>query len=186
MLEIFLIMVCLVLAGHRGGGYPSRGRYSLRGVRFDSTSALLALANITVITQGLTGSADGKYRMISIIGTWSLRSHTPAEGPITVGYAHSDYSVTEIKEALEVEASISVGLKVEQEQSNRLVRIVGTFPGLLSDEVLDHGAPIKTRLNWEMPPGVQVNQFAYNNSGATLTTGSIVELIGKCWVKDTS
>ncbi len=181
MFELLFFLIAIMMA-NRGRG----SRYSLRGVRFDSTSALLALANVTVVTQSITGSADGKYRMISMKATWSLRSHTAEEGPITVGYAHSDYSVTEIKEALEVQASISVGLKVEQEQANRLVRIVGTFPGLDTDEVLDHGNPIKTRLNWEIPPGLEVVQFAYNNSGSTLTTGAIVELIGKCWVKDTT
>ncbi len=184
MLEIFLIMmVILAMAKHGRGG---RARYSLRGVRYDTTLALGTLTNITVVTQGLTGPGDAKYRMISVMGVWSLRTSTAGDGPITVGYAHSDYSVTEIKEALEVNASISLGLKVEQEQSNRLVRIVGSFPGLSTDEVLDHGSPIKTRLNWAIAPGVEVNIFAYNNSGATLAGGAIVEVIGKCWVKDTN
>ncbi len=165
----------------RSGG---RARYSLRGVRFDSDITLSTLGNVTVLTNGVTGNADGAYRMISIETTWSRKGGTGGEGPITVGYAHSDYSAAEIKEALEVNASISVGSKIENEQANRLVRIVGVFPGLGTDEALDDNRPIKTRLNWFIPIGKEVNLFAYNNSGASLTTGTVIDCVGKCWVKD--
>ncbi len=186
MLEIVLLFTMLLLAGYRKGGYPSRGRYSLRGVRFANSITLGTLANITVITSGTTGVADGAYRMISIQGVWSLKDSTGNEGPIVVGYAHSDYTVTEIKEALEANASISVGDKVANERSKRLVRIVGQFDGTGQDRTINDGRPLKTRLNWFIPIGDEVNMFAYNDSGATLTTASVVDLTGKCWVKDST
>ncbi len=182
MLEL-AILLCLLMA-HRKGGYPSKGRYSLRPVRFAAAVALLTTGNNVVVGNGLTGAADGPYRMITVIGTWALRGLTAGEGPITVGYAHSNYTVTEIKESIESGTAISIGLKVEQERANRLVRIVGTFPGNDTEEALNHGEPIKTRLNWAIPVGVEVDIFAYNDSGGTLTTGAQVEHTGKCWVKD--
>ncbi len=183
MLEIILLLTCFAfMAKH--GKRSSKGRYSLRPVRFANSITLGTLANITVLTAGSTSTADGAYRMISMQAVWTLKGGTTGEGPITVGYAHSDYSVTEIKEALEANASINIGNKVSNEQANRLVRIVGTFGGGLTDEQLNEGRPVKTRLNWFIPIGMQVNLFAYNDSGATLTTGSIVDVTGKCWVKD--
>lgn len=185
MLEI-LVLMALMMAGHRKGGYPSKGRYALRGVRYSISNPLGTLGNITVISVGITGSADGAYRMISVQGVWSLKNLTSGEGPIVVGFAHSDYTVVEVKEAIEANASISVGDKVTNEKANRLVRIVGVFEGDGDDldTTLNDGRPIKTRLNWFIPIGKAVNLFAYNDSGATLTTGAIVDLSGKCWVKD--
>lgn len=159
-------------------------RFNLRLVRTSTAVALTTLANVTVLTAVVTGAADGAYRAMTLTNTWSLKGLTASEGPITVGYAHSDYTVTEIKEAIEAGASISIGNKVAQEQANRLVRIVGSFSGLSTNEVLEHGEPISTKLNWFIPIGESVSIFAYNDSGATLTTGAIVDVTGKMFVKD--
>ncbi len=141
------------------------------------------LASKIVLVTTLTGNADGAYRCISIDSSWAWVAATAGEGPLTVGYAHSDYSITEIKEALEAGASISVGDKVNQEKANRLVRKVGVINSLLGE--LNDGAPIKTRLNWLIPIGKSVNMFAYNE-GAALTTGSSLHSSGDMWVRDSS
>ncbi len=143
-----------------------------------------ALANNIVVTGTLTSSADGQYRAMSVKLLWSIRNVTVGQGPIIVGFAHSDYSVTEIKEAIEIASSINIGDKVSNEKANRLVRVVGVFSGAESDQVLNDGKPMKTRLNWQMPIGANVNVFAYNDSGAALTTGGLVEANGDLWVKD--
>ncbi len=184
MLEFILLVMAVLGMAHRKGGYPSKGRYSLRPVRFAAGVALAALADKIVIGTGLTGVSTSSYRMISVQAVWSLNNHTDSEGPIVVGYAHSDYSVTEIKEAIEAGASIELGNKVSNEQANRLVRIVGIFNGDTTEEVLNDGRPIKTRLNWAIPIGDEVDIFAYNDSAATLTTGTLLNATGKCWVKD--
>jgi len=101
-----------------------------------------------------------------------------------IGYAFSDYTVAEVKECLESQASIAPGGKIENERANRLVRIVGAFPGAAADEVLNDGKPIKTRLNWSIPIGDSVDIFAYNEGGSTLTTGGLIEADGDLWVKD--
>lgn len=160
---------------------------NLRKVRVIPQVSLGTLGNVTAIVGAVTGAADGQYRAMSLNGTWSLKGATAGEGPIVIGFAHSDYSVTEIKEAIEIQNSINLGDKVAQEQANRLVRIVGTFPSAqvaAEDVVLNDGRPMKTRLNWAIPIGKAVNIFAYNDSGATLTTGAIVDFNGDLWVKD--
>ncbi len=109
---------------------------------------------------------------------------TAGDGPIIVGYAHSDFSVTEIKEAIEASASISVGDQVAQERANRKVRLVGQLTDLV--EELNDGKPVKTKLNWLIPIGKEVNIFAYNDGAALLTTGAVVSCSGDMWVKDSS
>lgn len=158
--------------------------YSLRRVRTTPVITLGTLANITVVEGALTPSSTDKYRAVSHSCIWSLKNFTPGEGPIMIGYAFSDYTVAEVKECLESQASIAPGGKIENERANRLVRIVGAFPGAAADEVLNDGKPIKTRLNWSIPIGDSVDIFAYNEGGSTLTTGGLIEADGDLWVKD--
>ncbi len=182
MLEIVLIMSLLavtLLAKRRS--YPRRGAFGLRRVRTSPNLTLSTLASITAITAGLTGAADGAYRLVSAIMNWSIIGLTSGDGPIIVGYAYGDYTVTEIKEALEAGASINKGDMVAQEQANRKIRVVGVFSN--TDE-LNHGEPVKTRLNWLIPIGTVVNMFAYNDGAALLSTGAIVSCFGSLWVKD--
>ncbi len=130
-----------------------------------------------------TGAADGTYRAVSAKLAWSLQNLAAGDGPLIVGYAHSDYTVTEIKEAIEAVLAISVGDLIAQEQANRLVRVVGS----LTDEApqLNDGMPISTKLNWLIPIGKNVEIFAYND-GITMTTGAVVNATGSLWVKDSS
>ncbi len=163
---------------------PKRRAFTLRGVRASPSISLGALAAITVFAGAIFGNADGAYRIMSYTGTWSIENHTAGEGPIVVGFAHGSYTVTQIKEAIESGASISIGNKLADEHAGRLVRRIGTFSGNSTEETLNDGKPIKTRLNWAIPIGTNFNLFAYNDSTATLTTGTIVRTNGKGWVKD--
>ena len=110
---------------------------------------------------------------------------TADQGPILFGYAHSDYSVTEIKEAIEAAAAISVGDKVAQEKANRLVRLVGSFqPDDTGEQVFNDGKQVSTKLNWLIPIGKAVNMFAYNDDTTDLTTGGRVTSSGEMWIRD--
>ncbi len=182
MLEILLTLVFVLLAARKRGG--GRRRFNLRKVNTTAGITLGTLANVTVVTGALTGTASQAYRLMSTTGVWSIKNNTVGEGPITFGFAHSDYSVTEIKEAIESGASISLGNKVSQEQSNRLVRVVGQFSGFAAEEIFNDGKPLKTRLNWAISIGNTAALFAYNDSGAALTTGGIIDYTGPIWVKD--
>ncbi len=183
MIEIVLLLASFVLMAKRN---PKRKRaFNLRAVRASPSLALGTLASVTAIAGPVYGNADGAYRIMSLSGTWSTENHTAGEGPIVVGFAHGDYTVTEIKEFIESGASISIGNKIANEQANRLIRRVGTFSGLLTEETLNDGKVIKTRLNWAIPIGTNLNMFAYfDGSDANLTTGTFVRFNGTGWVKD--
>ncbi len=161
-----------------------RRRFNLREVRASPVIALTTLDAAIVLVTNVTGSADGAYRAVSMKMAWNLIGLTALDGPIIVGYAHSDYSVTEIKECIEIATSISVGNKVAQEKANRLVRVVGTLERASSDDLND-GKPVTTKLNWLIPIGKSVNIFAYND-GQQLTTGAVAKCTGSMWVKDSS
>ncbi len=148
-------------------------------VPFVANTPLITLADATVLTGALTNASDNEYRALSVRGTWAMRAVTAGEGPIMVGVAHADYTVTEIKECIEAEAAMSRGDKIAREQADRLVRRIGTFANESTDEVLNDGKPITTRLNWVIADGSQINLWAYNQSGATLTTGAVVSINGK-------
>ncbi len=183
LLEILLTMLFVLLAARRRGG--GRRRFNLRRVNTTAGITLGTLANVTVVSSNLIGASDAAYRMMSVKTVWSIKNNTAGEGPITFGYAHGDYSVTEIKEAIESGASISPGDKIAQEKNNRLVRVVGQFSGFAAEEIFNDGKPLHTRLNWFIPIGKTVLVFAYNDSGAALTTGGIIDVTGPLWVKDT-
>jgi len=158
-------------------------RFNLRRVRVSPEEPLLTAVTKVVLTQGVSGASTAQYRAMSLKGTWSISGLDAADGPITVGWAHSDYTITEIKECIEAVASISPGDKIAQEKANRLVRVVGTFVEG-GDDNLNNGKPVSTRLNWLITIGQQVNLFAYNDGDTTLTTGAIVNFLGDLWVKD--
>ncbi len=164
--------------------YPRKGSFGLREVRFTKSLALSTLGSLIVIPLTLTGAADGAYRCVSVSVSWSIVGMTAGDGPIVCGFNHSDYTVTEIKECLEISNSISVGLKVEQEKANRWVRPVGSLEE--SQDDLNDGRPIKTRLNWLMPIGKSVEMFAFNTGVAGMNTGAVLKCTGSMWVKDSS
>ncbi len=180
MLEILLsIVATLFLAKH-----TPRRRYSLRRVRITPGDALGTLGSATAVIEALTGASVSAYRLVTAKGAWTVTGLVAGEGPIVVGYAHSDYTVVEIKECIESQASIDPGEKIAQERANRLVRIVGSLTGQAQN--LNDGKPIKTRLNWLIATGDFVNMFSYNDGSSALTTGATVRMNGDIWVKDSA
>ncbi len=182
LVTVFSALLLALLAKRKSP--KTRRRFSLRRVRVTPSVALGALVSGIVVKGGISGAAPNTYRAISSDQVWSLEGLTSGEGPVVVGYAHSDYTVTEIKEAIDAAASIDPGLKIERERAGRLVRIVG----IITSDVdrLNDGKPLKTRLNWLITPGDEVNIFAMNESGATLSTGAVLHITGNLWVKDSA
>jgi len=169
---------------------PTRRKsFNLRRVRYSSELALSTLASDTALTAAVFGAADGAYRLISLKGTYAIRGLSAGEGPVTIGWAHSDYSVTEIKECLEAVSAISQGDKIANEKTNRLIRTIGTFPAAVASSAgisLNEGRPWKTRLNWLIAVGDSVVFFVFNEDTGALSTGAIVNMQGDAWVKDVS
>ncbi len=169
------------MARKKGSG---KRKFNLRRVRITTEKVLGTLASDTALTQTLSGASSNAYRCKSISCNWSVRELTEGEGPLTVGYAHSDYSVAEIKECLESQGAIDQGDKVAQERANRLVRIIGQL-GPEGNISLNDGMPVKTKLNWLIGIGDSVNAFIFNeDDAANLTTGANVNLSGDMWIQD--
>ncbi len=119
-------------------------------------------------------------RVLSVKNVYAVKDLTENEGPVVVGICHSDYTVTEIKEAIEQIDALDIGNLKAQEEANRLVRVLGIFSGAVN-QYLNDGRPIKTRLNWLLPAGASVCFFIYNEDASPLTTGAIFECDGDIW-----
>ncbi len=147
----------------------------------NSTLALSTLADNIVIKEDIQSSAfTRRIRIISAKLNVTVRGHTPGEGPYTFGLSHSDYAVAEIAEATDTSV-ISSSEKIANERAGRLVRKVGTFRGSEALEELrgeQGGEFTKTRLNWPIEEDFDLSYWVQNRSGASLTTGTLVEVDG--------
>ncbi len=164
------------MAKHTG----KKGRY-LRG-NINSTVTLGTLGANALVSSDIADVVTEQARVSSIEVSISIRDLTSGEGPITVGVAHSDYTDAEMEEVLENVGSWEIGDKVQQEVAKRLVRVLGQINSIDENRLSD-GDMIKTRLNWGLATGQTLAFFAFNKSGATLTTGAflIVEGHANIW-----
>ncbi len=169
----------------RGTSRARRGSSRNRNfvaIPVQQAKALGTLADATVLAQSLIGTLTEDMFAISADLLWTIRDLTPGEGPVYVGVAHGDYSVSEIKESLEVTLT-GPGSKIEQERARRMIRTSGVFPGLTSEESLNLGVPLRTRMKFTVQSAKALNGWIWNSSGAALTTGAIVEIAGKVYGK---
>ncbi len=152
----------------------------------DSEIALATLAAQTAITAAFQANADRPIFVISADGIWTVKDLTVADGPIVVGWCHSDYTVTEIKEYLEGNTGFTRASMTEREIQTRKIRVAGIISsneGTGTDAVLNDGKPIRTKLGWSQPAGTTINMFAYNK-GTDLTTGAELQVTGKVYFKN--
>jgi len=141
---------------------------------------LSTLASGIVITGDLIANLSEDFFAISMDIAWTIRDLTAGEGPLQLLAAHGDYTPTELKEYLDVDLSNPANL-IAREQGSRKIRRVGFFSGLNSDEVLNDGQQIRTRLKFILNDGVSLNLGVHNQSGATLTTGATVIFAGQVY-----
>ncbi len=144
--------------------------------------ALGALVDNVVIAAD-SDAFTNRFFLISADLEWAMRDHTGGEGPLKVGIAHGDYTVTEIQENLALTGMEDDGDKIAQEQGRRLVRSSGQFSGLSSDEALNDGMAIRTTAKFVIQDGQTVKFYTWNRSGATLTTGTAISITGKLYGK---
>ncbi len=138
--------------------------------------ALSTLGGGTVISAALL-TLDEDAFFISADLSWSMRDHTATEGPIVVGLAHGDLAVAEIAEAI-VASPTHPGDIIAMERARRPVRNVGQLPGLNTEEVLNHGDVKRSPIKFRVDDTTTLNIWAQNQSGASLTTGTILEVSG--------
>ncbi len=145
----------------------------------NASLALSTLATETALTVALSALADDFY-VISADLTWTIRDLTGGEDPIHVGLANGDLSVAEIKEAINA-APTSRSDIVAREHARRPIRRIGSFvsgSANLFGNYLNDGKPIRTKVKMYLAEGVELNAFAFNASGAALTTGAVMRVYG--------
>ncbi len=166
---------------HKSG----RRRSKILKGNVDEAMALLTLANNSLVADAFDESVNERTFIISIDATYALRTLTPGEGPIVFGVAHSDYTAAEIEEVIENAGSWNEGDLVSQETARRKVRIIGQFEGQLANEDFNDGVKLKTTLKWILLQGQTIDLWAYNRSGAALTTGAFLICSGHVWLRPT-
>ncbi len=143
------------------------------------TVTLSTLAAQDLISDVITGTADDGMWLVSADLTVALENNTPGEGPYVVGLSKADYTSAEVEEWFESNASWDRSDMIANEQAKRKCRMIGTFPGLLGEEVLNDGKPIRVKLGWKVEPGeVGIRYWVFNDSAQTLTTGTLVKFQG--------
>lgn len=143
--------------------------------------ALSTLASETVLTQECLALSDDVF-LLSADLMVSLYGHTSGEGPLLVGLANDLYSVTEVKEAINA-APTKRSDVIQLEHQRRKVRKIGLFHGNNTEEVLNDGKPIRVPIKFGLGASDDLNMFVMNMSGAALTTGSFVRLVGQAYGK---
>lgn len=152
-----------------------------------------ALASTEVISGNMFASdlLEDLY-VISTDISGQVITLTAGEGdPSDVHIAHGDYSVAEIAEKLNV-SLLGPGSKIEQEQSRRLVRKVGTL--LPADGVLatntnlrlfgkTGSADLRTKVKFVVQSGKNLKMCIHNRSGSVYTTGAIFRWSGTIYGK---
>ncbi len=157
-------------------------RRALQPVKFQAELALGTLGNGTVISVATVAALEQDFDIISTDLSVSMRDHTAGEGPVEFGLAEQGYSVTEIAEALDASPLSQYG--TAWERSKRKVRLYATFDGLLSEETVNDGLPLRKRMflkAFAHSTFAAARVWVRNGSGAALTTGTVIEIQGTHW-----
>lgn len=155
-----------------------RRKRNFVAIPFSATITLGTLGSTIVVAEDALGAALGEdIYMISVKANYTLLGHTATEGPIHVGFAHDDLSVTEIGEALDAELTDPDDI-IQRERARRPVRRVGSFPCLSTNEALNDGVEVKTPLKFSVGDGHNLSCWARSYHASNLTTGSKVKIDG--------
>ncbi len=170
---------------------PYKHNARMRRVRVASSVALAALGSGDTVKGAITTAATETYRLLSIKAAYAWTDiQALIDDGFEFGFAHSDYTATEIEECLEAQGAIDLGDKIAQEKSNRLVRSVGRISNTAGvavggSEPFNTGRLLKTKLNWVIQTGDTLDMWVRNSSGVVWTTGSFLQAIGDIYIVDT-
>ncbi len=177
MIALAIIIGSSVFAARR-----RRRRGSLVLIRFDVQVALGTLADNVAVEIVTVDSLEQDFDIVSTDLVCAIRNHTANEGPLDFGLAQQGYTVTEIVECLDASPLSQYG--PEMERSRRKVRLYGRFAGNETEETVNDGEPIRKRMFLKAfghSTFAAASVWIVNRSGATLTTGCILEATGTHW-----
>jgi len=153
-------------------------RKGFRAMKVDLEDTLLTLADEAYVGADLATTVDRTVYLMSLKITAALRGLTAGEGPLHLIVAHSNYNDTQVIEWFQSVGSWDSGDMITGERSRRKCRLIGTFSGNDTEEVLNDGRPFKVKLGFPVQDGETLQFGIYNESTAALTTGASVMVKG--------
>ncbi len=177
MIELMLLLAALMTMARRGRSRRRKFRRYLRGA-VELEFELATLASRTLVSAIFPDSVNETTWVSSLIASWSFTDFTAGLdiGPTLVGVAHSDYADSEIEAWVEQSESWEVDDLVAREIGSRKIKRVGQFS---TNDVLNDGKPIRTKLNWYLNTGQTLRVWAYNKGlNPYATTSPVVGVSG--------
>ncbi len=183
MLEILVVMAILAIAV---GVMAAKRRRASRGrlvyLPFDESITLGTLVANGISTNALQ-TLTQDFDIVGVKATVSFTDVTQGEGPLEVGWAQSELTGVQIVANRDASPTSQWDV-LANEQSKRKVRVFGKSAGT-TDESLNNGLAVWRKMFLRIPSGKALcDLWIINRSGATLTTGAIVNLQGSvvgCW-----
>ncbi len=149
------------------------GRYIRGGI---SDELLLpTIAARALIKGNLSEVVTERAWLSSVVARYALQNFTQGadDGPIMVGFAHSDYAAAEIEQWVENLDSWKEADLIGREIGRRKIRRVGIFtnPGSVNDaSVLNDGKAIRVKAGWMLTTGQTIAMWAYNLGDSAIAT----------------
>lgn len=149
---------------------------------FEGDMALTTLGTDQLLSGTLTNFGTTKVQCISADCYWSYDGLTAGEGPLRVGFNNSDLTDDQCEEALDAAPTSQADI-ILMERTKRPVREAGRFAGLSTNEVLNDGVAVRTRLGFVLDEGAELDFWVRNEGEAALTTGSRMKVSGKLYMR---
>ncbi len=164
----------------RRRGNRTTGTTKFQVLTVDQIISMGTLIADGILASSITALGVAKFTVVAVDLLWSMDDITAGEGPIQVGIANGNLTGAEIGEYLDANPSSQNDI-IALERLRRPVRATALFAGFETHETLNDGKAIRTKLRTTLDEGVEMAAWARNKSGATLTAGAVVRVMGKIY-----
>ncbi len=151
-------------------------------IRETDTITLSTLLNGAFIKQNNPLAITNDFRIIKSEYVMGFTAHTAGEVPIDVYLINDDLSAADVAGAITIDGPLGKADRDKAEAAMRFVKLLGTLQqqavGHLLGPQNQHGV-VEIIPRWTFALGVGWAVGAFNNSGATLTTGTEVRFSAK-------
>ncbi len=151
-------------------------------IQLSAQQAMATLASKTGLLGTITSDlASEGYWCVSLDLNVSWDGAAAGEGSMDLYLAHSDWTLVEVEEFIEITTGFDRGDKKGQEVQarGRSIRKVGSLTP--EENNLNDGKPTRVKFKIFIPAGNTLNWVFYNNGNALLTTGSFMSWHGKMY-----
>lgn len=153
-------------------------RSGFQAIPFQGNLVLGNLGAGSMVKANLLGTDFGEdYFCISMDLLMHLETNTAGDGPLKMGIAHEDLTVSEIAEAITAEMTDPDDI-IAKERARRPVRTVSVFSGFAATETINDGQMKRVKVGWSIGDGHNLDLWAQNDDADARTTGGIVQFSG--------